>query len=151
MRRIALISAVLVALAAPAAVLAAHAAAGDGSLVVQNAAAPYGMPVVQLTITGSVIGQIDHGKVVIDPGPNSEMTPQVIGYESRGDSVVSSSAQWWKGFDVKFRAVGCKKCTVLVYGSGVDLVAVGQGTVRLSGIPDTPGPADGRYSLNARE
>ena len=37
--------------------------------------------------------------------------------------------------------------TVLVYGSGVSLVAAGSGSVRLAGVPDTP-RGDGVYSLN---
>ena len=36
---------------------------------------------------------------------------------------------------------------MLVYGTDVNLVAVGTGTVRLAGMPDTPN-GDGRYSLN---
>jgi hypothetical protein len=39
---------------------------------------------------------------------------------------------------------------VLVYGSGVDLVAIGKGTVRLAGLPDTT-VGDGKYSLNGAD
>jgi hypothetical protein len=38
---------------------------------------------------------------------------------------------------------------VLVYGSGVDLVAIGKGTVKLAGVPDSGG--DGKYSLNGAD
>ena len=39
--------------------------------------------------------------------------------------------------------------TIVIYGSGVNLVAVGTGTVQLAGMPDTP-KGDGRYSLERR-
>src|SRR4051794_35097448 len=148
MRRLALISAACAALAAPAATFAVMQAAGDGSLVVRNGAAPDGVPVVQLTITGSVIGRItDFGKVVIDAGPNSNAVPQVIGAGPAHDVPGrSETAQKWSGNDFTFRAVG-GRFTILVYGSHVNLVAAGTGKVRLAGMPDMT-TGDGRYSLN---
>jgi hypothetical protein len=149
MRRLSVILGLLTAIAVPAAALAASSAAGDGSLVVKNGQAPWPSttPVVALTITGSVIGQVDHGKLVIDAGPNADLDakPQVTGAEWQGDSTKSPTAQIFKG-GFKFRAVG-GTYTVLVYGTGVNLVAVGTGTVKLAGIPDI-GPGDGKYSLN---
>jgi hypothetical protein len=145
MRRLPVILGLSGVLAAPAAALAAGVTTGDGSLVVKNGSAPFGTPVVALQITGSVIGQIDHGKLVIDPGVSGD-APQVTGAEWRGDSTKSETAQVWKGNDFRFRAVG-GRYTVLVYGSGVNLVAVGKGTVKLAGVPDTP-MGDGKYSLN---
>ena len=153
MRRLALIVGLFSAIAVPAAALAGIGAPGDGSLVVKNGQAPFGngsnVPVVQLTITGSVIGQVSGtGKLVIDAGPNADATaePQVTGAGLPGDTTRSPTAQVWRGTGFKFRAVG-GTYTVLVYGSGVNLVAVGTGTVRLAGLPDTPS-GDGRYSLN---
>jgi hypothetical protein len=153
MRRLALIVGLISAIAVPAAALAGIGAPGDGSLVVTSGQAPYGggvsVPVVQLTITGSVIGQVSGtGKLIIDAGPNADATaePQVTGAGLPGDSPRSSTAQIWKGTGFKFRAIG-GTYTVLVYGTQVNLVAVGTGTVRLAGLPDTP-KGDGRYSLN---
>ncbi len=147
MRRVALISAACAALVAPAATLAVTLAPGDGSLVVKNGAAPDGVPVVQLTITGSVIGRVtDFGKIIIDPGPNPDSLPQVIGAGKALDVKGSDTAQMWIGGDFTFRAVG-GKFTILVYGSHVNLIAAGTGKVRLAGMPDTP-TGDGRYSLN---
>jgi hypothetical protein len=121
------------------------AATGDGTLVVKNGVAPQATPVVQLTITGSVIGKIEHGKIIIDAGIGSD-APQVTGWDSTGPSTKIETAQVWRGTDVSFRAVG-GKYTIVVYGSGVNLVAVGKGTVKLAGQPDTP-KGDGKYSLN---
>jgi hypothetical protein len=136
-------------LAVPAAALAATSNPSDGSLVVKNGSAPVGTPVVALQITGTVIGQVSgYGKLVIDAGPNADASaePQVTGAGLPSDSSKSPTAQVWKATTFKFRAVG-GTYTVLVYGSGVDLVAVGSGSVRLAGMPDTP-IGDGRYSLN---
>jgi hypothetical protein len=147
MRRLALISAAFAALAAPAATFAVIQAAGDGSLVVRNGAAPDGVPVVQLTITGSVIGRVtDVWKIIIDPGPNTDAVPQVIGAGPAHDVPGSDTAQMWKGTDFTFRAVG-GRFTILVYGSHVNLVAAGTGKVRLAGMPDMT-TGDGKYSLN---
>jgi len=157
MRRLALILSLFTAIAVPAAAVAGIGAPGDGSLVVKNGQAPYtpggapNVPVVQLTITGSVIGQVTAGKLVIDAGPNADATaePQVTGAGLPGDSPRSATAQVWKGTGFKFRAIG-GTYTVLVYGTGVNVVAVGTGTVRLAGQPDTP-YGDGRYSLNGED
>jgi len=136
-------------LAVPAAALAATSNPSDGSLVVKNGSAPLNTPVVALQITGTVIGQVSgYGKLVIDAGPNADANaePQVTGAGLPSDSPRSPTAQVWKATAFKFRAVG-GTYTVLVYGSGVDLVAVGTGTVRLAGDPDLPW-GDGKYSLN---
>jgi hypothetical protein len=147
MRRLIVMLALLTALAVPVGVL--YAATGDGTLVVKKGAAPdlpgERVPVVQMTITGSVIGSVDYGRIVIDSSVSSD-PPTVTGYESRGNSKVIETAQVWRGSDLKFRAVG-GKYTILVYGSGVNLVAVGKGTAKLAGMPGTP-VGDGQYSLN---
>jgi hypothetical protein len=54
--------------------------------------------------------------------------------------------QTCKGDNFSFRAVG-GHYTLLVFGTGIDVVAVGTGWVRLQGIPDVP-VGDGRYSVN---
>ena len=149
MRRLSVILGLFTVIAVPAAALAAPTATGDGSLVVKNGSAPVGTPVVSLTITGSVIGHVDHGKIIIDTGVGGD-APDVTGAEWRGDSKFSDTAQVWKGQNFKFRAVAGKNMVVLVYGSGVDLVAIGKGTVKLAGLPDTT-VGDGRYSLNGAD
>jgi hypothetical protein len=149
MRRLSVILGLFSVIAVPAAALAAPTATGDGSLVVQRGAAPQGVPVAVLQITGSVIGEVGgYGKLVIDATPNATgpQEPLVTGAGLPSDSPRSATAQVWKATDFKFRAVG-GTYTVLVYGTGVNLVAVGSGTVRLAGFPGTP-VGDGRYSLN---
>ena len=75
----------------------------------------------------------------------------MTGAEWRGDLPTrSETAQQWKGQNFKFRAVAGKNMVVLVYGSGVDLVAIGKGTVKLAGLPDV-GVGDGKYSLNGAD
>jgi hypothetical protein len=149
MRRLSIILGLFTVIAVPAAALAAPSATGDGSLVVQNGSAPAGTPVVQLTITGSVIGHVDRGRIIIDTGVNGD-APDVTGAEWRGDSTKVDNAQVWRGVDFKFRAVAGKNMVVLVYGSGVDLVAIGKGTVKIAGLPDV-GVGDGKYSLNGAD
>jgi hypothetical protein len=152
MRRLAFILPVFVACW-----LAAGAqAAGDGSLVVKNGAAPFSagvsasaddIPVVSLRITGSVIGHVyDAGRIIIDAGANCDSDPQVVGAGRPLAVKQSDTAQKWVGTDFTFRAVGCT-FTVVVWGSRVNLVAAGHGTAKVAGMPDTP-TGDGKYSLN---
>jgi hypothetical protein len=155
MRRIIFFSALLTALVVPAAVLAATHAAGDGTLVVKNGQAPDSgtdkAPVVRLTITGSVIGQITgQGRIIIDGGVKSP-APEVTGAAGPGKDVTQSDTAktWSVGLDgLKFRAVG-GTYTIVIFGAGVNLVALGSGTVQLAGMPD--GGKDGRYSLNGKD
>ena len=150
MRRLSVILVALAALAAPTAVLAGSLAADDGSLVVRHGQAPAGTPVVALTVTGSVIGNVDHGKIVIDAGPNTDaskapvVTPNANCVRKEGETV-----QRCTGDNFSFRAAG-GKYVVFVYGSNVNLVAVGTGTAKVAGMPDTPS-GDGRYSLNGND
>jgi hypothetical protein len=149
MRRLVLFIASVAALAAPAAVLAAKDASGDGSLVIKNGAAGKG-PVVMLVITGSVIGEVTgQGRIVIDAGVNGE-TPEVTGAGAPKPVPTDkdgSARQWGTSPDgFKFRAVD-GRFTILIYGSRVNLTAVGKGKVKVAGDPDAP-KSDGRYSLN---
>lgn len=150
MRRIVLLLAALASLAAPAAVLAAKDAPGDGTLVVRNGEAPAGTPVVQLTITGSVIGQVtNQGRIIIDAGPDGSPV-EVTGAGNPHDVSPKDTAQSWSSPDgFKFRAIG-GTFTILIYGSGVNLFAVGSGTVQLAGMPGVA-IGDGKYSINGKD
>jgi len=151
MRRLALSLAFLTALAVPAAALAAHEAAADGSLVVKHGSAPAGSPVAVLKITGTVIGEVDGGgKIIIDSGATG-VTPEVTGAGSvhQVSTDKDGTAQYWQTGvnDFKFRIVGGTNVFVSIYGGDVNLVALGRGWVKLQGSTDTP-RLDGRYSLN---
>jgi len=131
--------------------MAASRAAGDGSLVVKNGSAPADTPVVALTITGSVIGYVEHGRIVIDGGPNnpdSAKAPQVTGAE-HCVTRDGETAQRCRGDKFSFRAVG-GTYTVLLYGTGVNVVAVGTGSVKVAGLPGVTS-GDGRYSRNGSD
>ena len=145
----------LAAVAVPAAALAATSAVGDGTLVVLDGQAPYTgpdkAPVVRLTITGSVIGQVaGQGRIIIDGGAKNQ-PPEVngVGVTSKPSAISGDTATVWTGGPdgFKFRAVGPGRYTIVIFGSGVSLVAVGTGSVQLAGTPDL-GKGDGRYSLN---
>jgi hypothetical protein len=148
MRRLSVIFAMGAALTVPVVALGGTGAATDGSLVVHNGSAPVGTPVVVLSISGSVIGNVDHGKIIIDGGPLDAGSPKAPQVTPGAACVrpVGDTRQICKGDNFSFRAVG-GHYTLLVYGTGVDVVAVGTGSVRVAGIPDVPA-GDGKYSVN---
>ena len=144
----------LIALAIPAAALALSDAAGDGTLVVQNGAAPRGLPVVTLVINGTAIGHVSTGSpdafdtVVIDDVNNTNNIGASLtnGALSLTRKTVSDTETKFTGSDFRFRAAG-GVYKIWIYGSGVDLFAVGQGKVTLQGTPNA-GTTDGHYSFN---
>jgi len=151
MRRLAIFCLPLIALVAPATALALrNVQTGDGQLVVQNGSAPRGVPVVTLTVNGTAIGHVSTGSpdqfdtvVIYDPNNTGG-----IGASGATDLTRSSpAAQRTKlvGSDFRFRAAG-GIYKIWIYGSGVDVFAVGSGKVTLQGEPD--GGNDGRYSLD---
>lgn len=158
MRRIVVICASFLALAAPATAWALHVGPNDGTLVVRNGTGPayanlplkQQVPAVELQINGAALGHVDNGKIVIaDQTPNDAASPVVTPIDSplwHRDLI--DNAQVWSGTNFKFRAVG--KYTILIYGSGIDVVAVGHGTVSLTGLPDMP-TGDGTYALNGAD
>ena len=159
MRRLAFLSLVLTAIVVPATALAATS---DGSLAIRYGQAPDDTPVVQLNnFAGSIIGRVvGPGTIIIDAGPNcDDQAAQVVGAGRPGPVKGFDTAQQWSGTDFSFRAVGSKGCsfTLVVYsankqssGGRVFLVAAGQGTVRLAGMPDRA-TGDGKYSLNDKD
>jgi hypothetical protein len=146
MRRLAVITVSVLALAVPAAAWALTQSPGDGTLVVKNGAGPRGVPVVTLVITGAAIGHVSGlGTIFIeDLNPNDPASPEVTGASYRKD--VSDTVTKWGGVDFRFRAVG-GAYRITIYGSDVDMSAVGHGFVWLTGLSD-PTAGDGVYSLN---
>lgn len=148
MRRLGVLLVSFCALALPAGVPAAGQAASDGTLVVENGAAPQGTPVITLVIRGAAIGQISgSGKILISDGtPDDAFSAEVTGADWRRDR---ADGTLWRGAGFKFRAVG-GLYKITIWGSGVDLVASGYGTAILTGSTEAPG-RDGVYSLNGAD
>jgi hypothetical protein len=148
MRRLFIICAFCAALAVPAAALGVAAAPGDaGTLVVKDGSAPKGTAVATLVIRGAAIGQITgSGKILIsDETPDDGYTFEVTGSDWHKE-IDTGTLYRGAGPDFRFRAVG-GLYKITIYGSGVDLVASGRGTVFLTGSPEAPA-RDGVYSLN---
>jgi hypothetical protein len=130
MRRLIPISLVLASAIAPAVALGAQSLAGDGTLALRGAASDSKEAAVTLLITGAVVGQIDKGKIVIDdPSATDGPGPIVTGATRQRD--VGARTTLYSGTDIKFKAVG-GRYRILIYGSGINLNAIGQGLVRLA-------------------
>jgi hypothetical protein len=140
MRRL-LLTCLLAGLVLPAGALAARLAPGDGTLAVRNASGDPGQLVVSLNINGAAIGQVARGRVVVLPGPGAE--PDVSGASRQIDRADGSTV--YLGTGIRFRAVA-GNFRVRIFGAGIDVNVVGQGTVRLFGSSITNGA--GKYSLN---
>jgi hypothetical protein len=154
MRRLAILALPVLALVLPATALALHDAnTADGTLVVKNGSAPRGVPVVTLSIEGTAIGHISTGSpdqvdtvVVYDPNNTNDIGASITnGAPSLTRSTISDTKTKFVGSDFRFRAAG-GVYKIWIYGSGVDVFAVGAGKVTLQGLPDSN--ADGRYSIN---
>lgn len=157
MRRIVLIGLALAALAAPAAAMGLRKSPGDGTLVVKSASAPDGVPSVTLVIKGTVLGHVSSGSpdvadaVVIDDLTGSgDFSASEVGGTFLSTKNVSSTRTKYLGSDFRFRTVEGDYYKVTIYGTGVNLFAVGQGKVTLQGMPD-PTVNDGRYSINGQD
>jgi hypothetical protein len=140
--------AVLIAVLAPAAALAVSPppTTDDGTLVVKNATNDdRRSSVVALNrFNGAIVGQIDQGRLVVtDPDPTDDVLPDVTGAES--EHVVNDRVTIYTGTDIRFRAVG-GTFTLKIYGRGVDVNAVGKGTVTLASSLTTL--KRGQYSID---
>jgi hypothetical protein len=153
MRRVAIIGLFAAAFAGPAAAPALGAATGDGTLVVKGGSAPRTIAVVTLSINGTTIGHVSTGSpdevdtvVIYDPNNTDN-----IGASAMNGTLLSRTSKPGEqkttlvGSDFRFRAAG-GVYKIWVYGSGIDLFAVGNGRVTLQGQSD--GSPDGKYSIN---
>jgi hypothetical protein len=133
---------------APVAVLAALVAAGsaaafaggstDGTLTVKN-----GVAKVLFQGKGGVIGRLAKGQVTIkDPEPDDGTGPIVTGADAV--EVLSDTTTRYRGTNIRFRIIG-GRMAVSVDASGVDLSAIGTGTVRIDGRGTFD---DGTWALN---
>jgi hypothetical protein len=140
MRRIALILLALT-LALPVAATAARAASGDGSLVVTNADGS-----ITVQVKGVIFGHFDRGRMtVLDwkaDNPNALLSVSSAKMDFKGAklNVVYS------GKDVRF-LFPAGSYTLRFDGAGIDLSAVGKGTLSVTGKTSSTGE-DGVVSVN---
>jgi hypothetical protein len=144
MRR-SLLLCMLVGFVASAATVATAATApptGDGTLAVRNGAAELPAAVVSLDLTGAVVAQVDKGRISlttvdgVDPVVTGDV---VISRDTDGDG----TANVYVGTNLKLRAVD-GHYRIRIWGSGVDVNAVGQGKAKMMGD-------DGWYSFNGSD
>jgi hypothetical protein len=142
MRR--LLLTLLVALAVvPAAATAGPRVPGDGSLVVRHA---YGK--ISISGRGTILGRLDRGSLlVVDYNVDDSIEPQVTGAENvmpGGDQ-----GKWiYRGDNIRFRFFGGRYKLVLTSASGVDISAVGRGTVVVVGQGPSWMSSYGDYSVD---
>ena len=98
----------------------------DGALSVKNADGR-----VVIAGKGAVIGRFDRGQVTIkDPNPNDGTGPIVTGAD-RVEALGEKTTRY-SGSNIRFRMIG-GAFTVTVFGTDIDLSAVGRGMVTLNG------------------
>jgi hypothetical protein len=142
MRRLLLICLLAVlGLSAAVSATAAPLAPGDGTLAVRNANGDAGQLCVALSISGAAIGQVNRGRITVLPGLGPD--PDITGADKQIDRADGSTV--YIGTNLRFRAVG-GTFRIRIFGTGIDVNAVGQGTVRLAGSTAALNP--GRFSLN---
>jgi hypothetical protein len=153
MRRLAMLCLPLLALALPATALGLRDSA-DGTLVVKNGSAPRTVAVVTLVVDGTALGRISTGspdqldKVVIQDSNNTNDIGASItnGAPSLTRTTLSDSRTSFVGSDFRWRAAN-GTYRIWIYGTGVNVFAVGRGTVVLQGLVDA-NAADGKYSID---
>lgn len=134
MRKLALI--LVLALALPAAAFARGGDKGDGTFAVKNA-------VGQFTVQakGTILGHLDEGSVaVIDTSPAASDDIQVLGWDQKKS--LKNGTVVYKGTDMRFRVVG-GWYSLTVIGVGIDVSAVGMGSVNGKVITDGLFSTDG--------
>ena len=136
MRRLILVMLVL-GLAAPAA-YAERRAVGDGSLVVSGASAR----VIMLRGSGLIYGHIQQGSLtVLDYNAADTNAPQISGAASR----IVGGAVVYSGSDFRF-LFSNGTYTLRIDGTGIDISAVGRGTVVAVGLGTAD---DGSLTVNS--
>jgi hypothetical protein len=148
MRRLVLLTVLVLALVAPAAAFAVLQSGSDddGALSIKNGNGK----VILFPFNGAAVGRIGHGKIWInDPIENDGTGARVWGCDNApGGDDVTDTLVYCSGDNLRFRAVG-GRYKIAVRGTGIFLSAVGHGTLVLNGAGDDPSvEADGVFSIN---
>ena len=116
--------------------------ANDGALSVKNAEGR-----VVFVGKGGVIGRFDKGQVTIrDPNPYDGTGPIVTGADLT--QVLSDKTTRYSGLNIRFRIIG-GAFSVNVFGTDIDLSAVGRGLVTLNGsLGKGHDSSDATYAVN---
>ncbi len=116
----------------------------DGTLTVRNAD---GRVVITGGFKGAVIGRFDKGQVTIkDPNPNDGIGPIVTGADVTQS--LNDKTTRYSGLNVRFRMIGAP-FAVTVFGTDIDLSAIGRGLIQLNGSLVARGVVDdGTYAVN---
>ena len=129
----------ILALALPAAAWGLKALPGDGTLVVDN-----GRGSVVVRARGGILGRFDTGRLIVDDPVEGDGTGPVVFGASRVRDL-GNGRTVYSGDNIRFRMIG-GLYRVQVNAIGIDISAVGRGTVTLdaTGFTDFPG----RFSLD---
>ena len=112
----------------------------DGTLSVRA-----GKAKITIDARGAAIGQFDRGKLTVtDPVPYDASEPIIRGAEWTKEKTETTTI--YGGTDVRFRLTGGTKYKIVLRGSGIDLSAVGRGTVTLHGEGEAG--ARGEYAVD---
>jgi hypothetical protein len=115
----------------------------DGTLTVKNADGR----IVTSAFRGAVIGRFTKGQVTIkDPNPNDGIGPIVTGADSTQS--LNEKTTRYSGSNVRFRMIGAP-FSVTVFGTDIELSAIGRGLIQLNGTLGARGNVDdGTYAVN---
>ena len=115
----------------------------DGTLTVKNADGR----VVINAFKGAVIGRFDKGQVTIkDPNPNDGVGPIVTGADVTQS--LNDKTTRYSGSNIRFRMIG-GPFAVTVFGTDIDLSAIGRGLIQLNGNLGARGVVDdGTFAVN---
>jgi len=143
LRQLIFVGGLALVLALPAVAGKARPRPGDGTLSVRD-----GRGMVQFVARGTVIGRVDVGEVIaIDRNPFDDNEPIIRGGRvPRGEQSETTTTR--VGRNIRFRLTG-GAYRLKIRGLGVDLAAVGKGSVTLNG--DERFADTGLFSLNGGE
>lgn len=106
--------------------------AGDGTLSIED-----GQGRIVIDVRGAIIGRFDRGSVtILDRTPDDAFEPKVWG--ATHDVDLPDDRERHFGAGVRFRLIG-GSFRIVINGSGIDLSAVGSGSVSLEGKGRFPG------------